>query len=538
MADVKLQGDPDDLLNLGDTLLQTPPIPGLPMPMLSRRSAGAVDQPFPQLQRRPQPVMVPPAAVPEGAPRTTSPVGMAPMASRAPAPAIAPPMASAAGTMPRVTMDLSEGQSQGPQTGGLTTRTEALGRFGRVGHVLGEIGKGFGEVFVPQVMPEYRRMKEAQLEHERAGTEEEKAQAAEQRRLASVPAETRTPQQIQRETFEQKAAEKGWIPNYGPDGKVTGWTPIQGGGIEAPTEVKTYRDPAITDPAQSEFTGYPTAQGIREVGTQRLVPGAVAYEKPAEADRRLTDAEIKNFNDAQKANKVPEQYWLQPGDMISDRTTAREQTGQYLTGAHFAQSEQDRKAAAAALQAQRDLTNEMARERLADEEAKRRETLREFVPAVQQSIVQQTAVNTGVRRLLTLMEPLKNDNRPFANLPQYLGYRLGGAQANEIGQALSAINLDSLMQAGAVLKSMGGTRAASVIAKVMQHTPDPARDSIKNMYQKLKTIDQAQVDYFNEADKYGRKAPAELDESLKTPYQPATAEPKSMSYSDMMAGKK
>jgi len=169
----------------------------------------------------------------------------------------------------------------------------------------------------------------------------------------------------------------------------------------------------------------------------------------------------------------------------------------------------------------------LAGERLTDAERRARDAEdraknagREFIPAIQQQVVQAMNTQKSTRRLLQILEPYKNDNTPFGSFLKTMEYKLGKAQTDEIGQVLASINLTSLQQAGGVLKGMGGVRSARVLDKVLQHTPDPLKDSVKNMYEKMKNIDQASAIMLEDADKYGRKSSSDIPTESMKPYTP------------------
>ena len=153
----------------------------------------------------------------------------------------------------------------------------------------------------------------------------------------------------------------------------------------------------------------------------------------------------------------------------------------------------------------------------------REQARQDFHPAVAQQVVQGMATQASTRRLLKLMEPYKDNNEPFSNFLKTIEYKMGKAQADQIGEELASLNLTSLQQGGAVLKGMGGTRSATVLHEVMQHTPDPLKDSNKLMYQKMKNMDRATATFLEEADKYGRKKPGEIPTESMTPYGQAPA---------------
>jgi len=160
-----------------------------------------------------------------------------------------------------------------------------------------------------------------------------------------------------------------------------------------------------------------------------------------------------------------------------------------------------------------------AEARSAEAAARSAETKKEFQPAIAGQVVMQMSTQKATRRLLDILRDSKDDNQPFSHFLQTVEYRFGRAQADAIGQELASINLTSLQQAGAVLKTMGGVRAARVLEKVLQHTPDPMHDSTKNMYDKLTNIDRAIATFLSDADKYGRKGAAELPPESMKPYE-------------------
>ena len=169
-------------------------------------------------------------------------------------------------------------------------------------------------------------------------------------------------------------------------------------------------------------------------------------------------------------------------------------------------------------------------DRAAAAETKQAEIKQEFVPAIQQQVVNALGVQKSTRRLLDILEPFKEDNTPFGSFWKTVEYRIGKAQADDIGQEIASMNLTGLQQAGGVLKTMGGFRAATVLDKVLQHTPDPLHDSVKNMYAKMVNIDRAASILLSDADKYGRKKGAELPPESMQPYKPKTAAPAGVTF--------
>ena len=167
---------------------------------------------------------------------------------------------------------------------------------------------------------------------------------------------------------------------------------------------------------------------------------------------------------------------------------------------------------------------DLARQRLSDQQQKTEEAQRQFSPAIAQQVVQGMTTQASTRRLLQILEPYKNDNTPWESFMKTMEYKLGRAQTDEIGQELAALNLTSLQQAGSVIKGMGGVRSVQVLDKVLEHTPDPKKDSIKLMYDKMKNIDRTTSLFLQDADKYGRKSGAEIPASSMTPYNAPTGQ--------------
>lgn len=169
-----------------------------------------------------------------------------------------------------------------------------------------------------------------------------------------------------------------------------------------------------------------------------------------------------------------------------------------------------------------------------------------FVGTIGASVVQATATQDAVRRLMSILEPSKTDNQPFGSFWKQLEYRLGKAQTDELGKELAGINLSSLQQAGSVLKSMGGVRAYQMVNKALQHTPDPTKDSVMLMYQKMQNIDRALATFLQDADKYGRKKGAAIEpermkpvgEAAETPAKVETAAPAPPKAGDVVDGHK
>jgi len=127
--------------------------------------------------------------------------------------------------------------------------------------------------------------------------------------------------------------------------------------------------------------------------------------------------------------------------------------------------------------------------------------------------------------LMSILEPNKNDNAPFGSFWKQIEYKFGKAQSDQIGQELASINLASLQQAATVLKGMGGVRAVQALNKALQHTPDPTKDSVALMYQKMENIDRSLATFLEDADKYGRKKPTTIEPERMKP-RPAGGTPK------------
>ena len=149
----------------------------------------------------------------------------------------------------------------------------------------------------------------------------------------------------------------------------------------------------------------------------------------------------------------------------------------------------------------------------------------QFVGTIGASVVQATATQDSVRRLMSILEPNKNDNAPFGSFWKQIEYKFGKAQSDQIGQELASINLASLQQAATVLKGMGGVRAVQALNKALQHTPDPTKDSVALMYQKMENIDRSLATFLEDADKYGRKKPTTIEPERMKP-RPAGGTPK------------
>jgi hypothetical protein len=149
-----------------------------------------------------------------------------------------------------------------------------------------------------------------------------------------------------------------------------------------------------------------------------------------------------------------------------------------------------------------------------------------FVPSIQKSVVQAAATQDSVRRLMKILEPQKDNNEAFGTFWKQVEYKLGKAQADQLGQELAAINLASLQQAGQVMQQLGGTRSIQALNKAMQHTPDPLKDSVMLMYQKMGNIDRSLATFLTEADKYGRKKSSTIEpERMKPVGEGGAAEP-------------
>ena len=140
-----------------------------------------------------------------------------------------------------------------------------------------------------------------------------------------------------------------------------------------------------------------------------------------------------------------------------------------------------------------------------------------YAPGIQKSVVQAAATQDAVRRLMKVLEPQKDDNQPFGSFMKQVEYRLGKAQADEIGQELASINLSSLQQGGQVIQQLGGTRSIQALKIALQHTPDPTKDSVKLMYQKMQTIDRSLATFLQDADKYGRKKATAIEPERMVP---------------------
>jgi hypothetical protein len=175
-----------------------------------------------------------------------------------------------------------------------------------------------------------------------------------------------------------------------------------------------------------------------------------------------------------------------------------------------------------------------ANRRIQDAESKAAEAQRQFHPAIAASVVQAASTQDSVRRLMGILKPYSNDNTPFGNFMQQLEYRVGKAQADDVGQELAGINLSSLQQAASVLKQMGGVRAVQALHLALAHTPDPTKDSTALMYQKMQNIDRALATFLKDADKYGRKSATDLEPNRMVPFgdlpptMPATVAPRTL----------
>jgi hypothetical protein len=167
-----------------------------------------------------------------------------------------------------------------------------------------------------------------------------------------------------------------------------------------------------------------------------------------------------------------------------------------------------------------------ANQRLQDAQAKNEEAQRQFHPAIAGSVVQATSTQDSVRRLMGILAPYKSDNTPFGSFMQQMEYKVGRAQTDDIGQELAGINLSGLQQAASVLKSMGGVRAVQALNLALAHTPDPTKDSVMLMYQKMQNIDRSIATFLSDADKYGRKKATDIEPYRMTPYgTPSTMPP-------------
>lgn len=234
-------------------------------------------------------------------------------------------------------------------------------------------------------------------------------------------------------------------------------------------------------------------------------------EKPigasvATINRQLAD----RWNVLNPGKPVPEQYVLGKDATNADynRAHANLQSLENAVGAKGARED-------AAKQRE-----QFHNETMADRKVKAEEAGRQFHPAIAQQVVQGMTTQASTRRLLDILAPYKDDNAPFGSFMKTLEYRIGKAQVDEIGKELASINLTGLQQAGSVLKGMGGVRSVKVLDKVLQHTPDPMHDSVKNMYDKMINIDRATALFLEDADKYGRKSAAELPPESMKPYEP------------------
>jgi hypothetical protein len=141
----------------------------------------------------------------------------------------------------------------------------------------------------------------------------------------------------------------------------------------------------------------------------------------------------------------------------------------------------------------------------------------QFIATVGPSVVQAITTQDNVRRLMKILEPYKTDNTPFSSFLKTIEYKMGKAQTDEIGKELAAINLSSLQQGASVLKGMGGTRSIVALNKALAHTPEPLKDSIMNMYDKMANIDQFTAIFLTEADKYGRKKATAIEPEREKP---------------------
>lgn len=166
-----------------------------------------------------------------------------------------------------------------------------------------------------------------------------------------------------------------------------------------------------------------------------------------------------------------------------------------------------------------------ANQRLQDAQARTEEAQRQFQPAIAGSVVQATSTQDSVRRLMGILAPYKDDNAPFGSFMKQMEYKVGRAQTDAIGQELAGINLSGLQQAASVLKSMGGVRAVQALNLALAHTPDPTKDSVMLMYQKMQNIDRSIATFLSDADKYGRKKATDIEPYRMSPYGTPPAGP-------------
>lgn len=108
-----------------------------------------------------------------------------------------------------------------------------------------------------------------------------------------------------------------------------------------------------------------------------------------------------------------------------------------------------------------------------------------------------------IKRLITYLEPNKNDDIPASHLLDTLAYRMG--YKGNTGGFLSQLQLGSIGQAGALIK--GVSRAREVLDKAMIHTPAAWKDSSAMMYAKLAEIYRNMEDMKKGVDTYEKKYP-------------------------------
>ena len=147
--------------------------------------------------------------------------------------------------------------------------------------------------------------------------------------------------------------------------------------------------------------------------------------------------------------------------------------------------------------AQRQLTMELARQRIADNLKKQTA----LSPKAQGVLMETEPTLQQVDQLIAKLEPMKDDNSTRLTFSR-IGYALGHASPEgSLADDISKLELDRVVAGARVLK--GSSRAYQALEMAMKHAPNAWVDTPKLMYNKLLNIRQNLADVENDAKNLG-----------------------------------
>jgi hypothetical protein len=125
---------------------------------------------------------------------------------------------------------------------------------------------------------------------------------------------------------------------------------------------------------------------------------------------------------------------------------------------------------------------------------------------VQDALAKNSTALDQINQVLSILEPIKTDNKPLRFLSDRLLYGIGMESEGSLSEAIGKISVGDIIAAGRVLGGAGIKSNRYNYNDALTHTPNTFKDSAKLAYDKLVWMKQLIEDQNRNALKYQRKS--------------------------------